>query len=158
MFSYRSYRLRDRRQKEPSTKKVNVMIRDFVKYRSTTKQEPFNGSDGITVLQFLAQVVEDVEHVELPECVALKALRHCLSGQARQMFDSAAGILPGSSGLASWSEAVQYLLRTYATDANIEKALSKLRITTQNDGEDEYTYSDRLQHAEQRAGNVYRWH
>ena len=101
--------------------------------------------------------MEDVELVQLSEAQALIAIKHCLSGQAKSLFQAALGILPGSNSLNSWSEAVQYLLQTYATDSAIEEAIEALNATSQKANEHEKAFSARFIQAEQRCGNVHRW-
>ena len=133
-------------------------MKEFLTHRELSRKgDKFDGRDGITILSFLERLVEDVELVGLSEAQALIAVRHCLAGSAKELFSSAAGILPGGSGIASWPEAVQYLLQTYATDLAIERSIEATQSLRQQVGEDEKAYSARFTLAEQRCGNVHRW-
>ena len=157
LLSYRQYRLKDRRQKSRSGDS-NRKLKEFLRHRELARRgERFDGRDGITILHFLEKVVEDVELVGLSEAQALLAIRHCLAGTAKALFTSASGILPGGSGIRSWSEAVQYLLLTYATDSAIEAAIEAIQAMRQQANEDEKAFSARMTLAEQRCGNVHRW-
>ena len=157
LLSYRHYRLRNRSQKA-KPEQANRKVRELIKLRETVRRgERFDGQDGITVLTFLERLVEDVELCSMSEAQAFMAMDACLSGQAKVLFKAASGILPGGSGLRSWSEAIQYLLLTYATDTAIEEALSALKASRQRPNEDERAYSARFTQAEQRCGNVHRW-
>ena len=61
----------------------------------------------------------------------------------------------GEGGLTCWPEAVQYLLRSYATANHIRAAVLALRDVRQHPTEDEQTYSGRLAKAEIRCGNIH---
>ena len=157
LLSYRRYRLRNRSQKAKPDQ-ANRKVKEFLKHREIVRKgERFDGQDGITVLTFLERLVEDVELCSMSEAQALRAMDSCLTGQAKVLFKAATGILPGGSGLRSWSEAIQYLLQTYATDTAIEEALEALKATRQRATEDEKAYSARFTQAEHRCGNVHRW-
>ena len=157
LLSYRQYRLRNRSQRS-RTGSSNRKVKEFLRHREIARKgERFEGRDGITILHFLEKVVEDVELVGLSEAQALLAIGHCLSGQARALFQSASGILPGGNGIASWAEAVQYLLQTYATDRAIEEAIRAMEALSQRADEDEKQFAARFTLAEQRCGNVHRW-
>lgn len=57
--------------------------------------------------------------------------------------------------MSSWPEAVQYLLRSYATSNAIRAAILALRDIAQRPLEDEEEYSSRLNKAAIRCGNVH---
>ena len=60
----------------------------------------------------------------------------------------------GSSGVASWTEAVQYFLRTYATPSAISNAAAASSNITQEWNEYEKEYADLINEAACRCGNV----
>ncbi|CAN8069909.1 unnamed protein product [Agarophyton chilense] len=58
-------------------------------------------------------------------------------------------------GVTCWPEAVQYLLRSYATNSATQQAIRALRDTRQRPGESETDYSSRRNKAFHRCGNFY---
>lgn len=158
VLSYRTYRLRNtsHRRKSKETGKVKDQIR---RMEITLRKQMFSGTDGILVLNFLACFVREANILEMSEAQAYLALPQFLQGFALSQFeavrDSSAG---GDGGVRCWPEAVQYLLRSYATSNEIQRAMMDLRNVTQNPGEDERDYSTRLEDACRRVGNVHSLH
>ena len=79
-----------------------------------------------------------------------------LIGDVEKLFRAAQ--CAGSTALEggeNWPQAVQYLLRTYATPNVIRDAVSQARAISQKDDEDEVAYSTRLYKALYRCGNIF---
>ena len=55
-------------------------------------------------------------------------------------------------GIYNWPTAVNWLIRVYATDTNIERALSEFRSIKQKPNEEEESYYQRLMAAHARCG------
>ena len=119
------------------------------------KKFRFDGTDPIKILTFLAKFVEEADILRMSEAQAFIALPTFLSGQAQQQFNAVCGASFEEGGVSCWPEAVQYLLRSYTTSANINEAIARLRSTIQSADETEMQYSSRLNNAFVRCGNVY---
>eukprot|EP00171_Calliarthron_tuberculosum_P004452 IDg4452t1 len=63
---------------------------------------------------------------------------------------NAAGATP--NGIWNWPSAVNWLLRSYARDDALDRALTALRTMSQNPGEEEDAYMQRLTNAHARCG------
>ena len=109
----------------------------------------------MAILGFLFSFVTECETNYMKESQALVAVKYFLHGQVRTQFDAARKIRSKDGGVSYWPEAVQYLLRTYATNDAISGALLDLRDTRQKPNESEIDYSARLLDAEYRCGNVH---
>ena len=152
LLNYRYYRLRvghprDRRR-DPDA------VRDCLSRLKTTSPDlGFDGKDGILVLDFLATFVSDAETLGYTEEQAFLVLPFLLSGFAKDQYSSARGVSRRDGGIQAWPDAVQFLLRSFATNEAIQSALSSLKDIRQREGEDELDYSTRLNRAERRCGN-----
>ena len=87
--------------------------------------------------------------------MALTALPHLLSPPAKEAYESQKGLHRKSQGIASWAATVNCLFCTYATNHEIEQALSTLRETRQKPGELETEYATRMSTALGRCGDVH---
>ena len=152
LLNYRYYRLRegDRRQRH---KDPDVVRECLSRLRTSTPDLGFDGKDGILVLDFLATFVSDAETLGYTEEQAYLVLPFLLSGFAKDQFLSAKGVSRRDGGIQAWPDAVQFLLRSFATNEAIQSALTMLKDISQRDGEDELDYSTRLNRAERRCGN-----
>ena len=120
------------------------------------KEFRFNGQDPIRVLSFLAKFVEEAELLHMTEAQAFLALPKLLLGFAKEQYDSVRGSADASEGgVSCWPEAVQYLLRSYATSSAINAAITALRAVTQTAQESERDFSSRLSLAFARCGNAH---
>lgn len=151
---YRYYRLQ-RRSSSRSGRETGK-VKDHVRRMATAASDlRFDGSDPISVLEFLARFVEEADILEMKESQALLALSYFLRKDALAQFRAAQSSSPEEGGIRYWPEAVQYLLRNYATDNAISAALLELRDMKQKTSEDEMTFSARLMAAEVRCGNIH---
>jgi hypothetical protein len=120
----------------------------------TLKERKFDGSDPILIFDFLGRLTEECDTLKMSEGQAFIALPHFLKGRAETQYRASANS-SRSGGVSSWPEAVQYLLRTYATPAAIRKATKEFNSVTQEWDEDETTYAARVNEAAYRCGNVH---
>ena len=87
------------------------------------KDHSFDGNDPIRVLDFLARMVTEADMLDMSEAQAFVALPCFLKGTVRTQYDSNLTGGSGLGGVSCWPEAVQYLLRTYATHSARREAL-----------------------------------
>ena len=150
LVDYRQYRLRDERNVR--TGRETTKTKDHISRLALVLQDlKFDGTDEIMILHFLARFVTEADTLEMSEGQAYLALPHFLRGMAEAEFRSTADTPVG--GVTCWPEAVNYLLRSYATNEAIQTALLALRDVRQRDGETELDYNTRLNKAERRCGN-----
>lgn len=154
LLSYRTYRLRNRRQKRSG--KETGKVRDHLKRLGLTmKDASFNGDDPILVLEFLTRFADEADTLEMSEAQAFVALPYFLKGQAATLYRSTKSASSRRGGVSVYPEAVQYLLRTYATPSAIREAVQTVRSMAQKPNEGELTYGMRLSKASNRCGNVF---
>ena len=155
LLSYRYYRLN--RTTHSRSAKETGKVRDHIKRLELTMQRHrFSGEDPILVLDFLNKMVDEANTLGMSEAQAYLSLPYFLSGSAESQFRAVRTASTSShGGISCWPEAVQYLLRTYATPAAIRDAIQNLRETRQKPGETETAFSVRLNEACFRCGNVY---
>ena len=72
------------------------------------------------------------------------ALPHLLNPPAKEAYGSHRGYFRRNQGIAVWPTAVNWLLRTYGTNMQIEQALSVVRDLRQKPGEVETEYATRM--------------
>ena len=154
LLDYRYYRLKRTSRKRSS--RETGKVKEYVKrIEYTLKEFRFDGTDPIKILAFLAKYVEEADILRMSEAQAFIALPKVLSGHAQEQFNAVRGASVEEGGVSCRPEAVQYLLRSYATSANINEAIARLRSTIQRADETEMQYSSRLNNAFVRCGNVY---
>ena len=153
LMNYRYYRLADTRQVRSAedTKRLRDQAKTFQSTFDTTK---FSGEDPIMVFDFLMKFVEEADTLNVSEAHAFIILPKVLKGRAERWLRS---VRNGSrsGGVTCWPEAVNSLLRTYATSSAIRNAVNNLRNIRQQPREEEMEYSGRLNDAAHRCGNVY---
>ena len=116
----------------------------------------FTGEEPILVLDFLRRFFGEAEQLAMSEDQAYIALPFFLEGEAKIHYEAVLDtISEGEGGVTCWPEAVQYLLRSYATANHIRAAVLALRDVRHHPTEDEQTYSGRLAKAEIRCGNIH---
>ena len=82
------------------------------------------------------------------------ALPHFLSDNTRTQYRAMQSD-SRRSGVTCWPEGVQYLLRTYATPAEIRNATNELRNVRKSVDEDELSYGARINDVAYRCGNIH---
>lgn len=154
-MSYRCYRLGNTDMGR--TPEGTGRVKDCIKRLSLPLHNlHFTGEDPILVLRFLERFVYEAGFIRMTEGQAYTALPFFLRGQAEDQFNAVSGSARAAEGgITCWPEAVQFLLRSYATNTNTHEAILALRHTQQKPGETETDYSARLLNAFKRCGNVY---
>ena len=154
LVNYRYYRLK--RRSSTRTGRETGKVKDHIRRLATAVNGlKFDGSDPIAILNFLTRFTEEADILEMKESQAFIALPHFLAKTALEHYRAARDASPREGGVTAWPEAVQYLLRNYATNDAISEALLVLRDIRQSPAEDETAYSTRLMAAELRCGNVH---
>ena len=128
LLSYRTYRLRNPQTYLSSSRRTAVRkIRRNIP-RKVKKDNTFTGEDGVLVLDFLAKSVQEFDTQEMNEGQAIRLLPEFLSGIALRQYTSVSQTAGSHQGKVSvWPEAVQWLLRSFATDEAIRQAVLALR-------------------------------
>ena len=120
------------------------------------KDNTFTGEDGVLVLDFLARLVQEFDTQEMNEGQAIRLLPEFLSGIALRQYTSVSQTAGSHHGKVSvWPKAVQWLLRSFATDEAIRQAVLALREVQQRPSEDEMEFYIRLTDASNRCENVF---
>lgn len=92
----------------------------------------FDPEDPTFILNFLAVYSSQNNALGLSEHEAYRALPYFLSKNALDHFRTAGQTSSSDSrAVTNWLSAVQFLLRKYASNANIQEALENLRAITQ---------------------------
>ena len=86
----------------------------------TLKERKFDATDPILIFDFLARFHEEWDTLKMSERRALVELPHFHKWKAELQYRASANSA-GTGRVSSWSEAVQYLLRTYDTTAAIRQ-------------------------------------
>lgn len=151
---YRTYRLEQGRGRMDV--RTNRNTRKKVKDLEVTMAgHKFDGKDPIKVIGFLRRLKRDADRNDMTESSLFLALPYMLRGEAQDAFEAAQDDGHSRRSVQDWTTACDWLLRTYATNANIADALMDLSRTRQSAEEDETKYSTRLRNAVKRCGNVH---
>ncbi len=155
VLSYKTYRLMDTNPGEGSR---SESLPSFAVFQTTQADLKLDGADPISILTFLAAFKEKADPNRISEVSAKLVLRYCMAGKAKMAFSAALHVNAVDSlsmGIRTWPEAVQWLLRTYAKDSYIQRAVQDLRALRQKDGETETNFGDRLIAKFSRLGGVF---
>jgi len=153
LLNYRYYRLSDTRQTR-SAMETKLLREQTKSFQTSFDKTKFNGEDPVMVFDFLMKFVEEADTLHVSEAHAFLILPKVLSGRAdRQLRSVRNGSRSG--GVTCWPEAVNYLLRTYATAAATRNACNDFRNIRQQAREEEVDFSGRLNDAAHRCGNVF---
>ena len=153
LLSYRYYRLKRviQTRNSSSTTRLISLIKNL---ELTFSERKFDGKDPILILDFLARFTEECDILGMTEGQAFMALPKFLAKTAATQY-RARQHGGHAGGITAWPEAVQYLLRTYATPGAIRRATSDLRTIRQLPDEDESAYAARINEAAYRCGNIH---
>ncbi|CAN8062282.1 unnamed protein product [Agarophyton chilense] len=155
VLNYRYYRLKVKSKKRSG--RETAKVKDHIKRLKIGHNDlRFDGKTPILVIEFLNRFVADGDTLEMSEPQEFGSLPNFLKGFALEQYRSVCGSLTADEGGDnSWTEAVQYLLRSYATSNAIHQAILDLRDVTQKPEEGKAEYSSRLNKASVRCGNVH---
>ena len=148
--SYRAYRLRLDAEtvSEYERGHLSRIVRHVTSLRPTL--EPFTGKEPIKLLAFLREIVSGFDTENVSEGVAMLAVRHFLADDALRFYNKfvAAGVRALSISLPPvWPVLVHQLLRRYCTDKVLGDAYDRVTRMTQDKGEDELRFADRIEDA-----------
>ena len=132
LLSYRTYRLRNPQTYLSSSWRTAVRnIRRDIPPK-VKRDNTFSGEDGVLVLDFLAKLVQEFDTQEMNEGQAIRLLPEFLIGMALRQYTSVSQTARFHHGKVSvWPEAVQWSLRSFATDEAIRQAVLALREVQQ---------------------------
>ena len=152
LLNYRYYRLQRTRVTRSSERTLEV--KKHIKSLDLSLRKKFTGKDPVMILNFLTRFVEEADIIKMTEAQALLALPHYLMDSAETQFRAS---IKGarSGGITSFPEAIQYLLRTYATPSALREAVNAVRDIRQQANETENEYNIRLSNACDRCGNAF---
>ena len=127
LLSYRTYRLRNPRTYLSSSRRTAVQnIRRDIPPK-VKRDNTSSGEDGVLVLDFLAKLVQEFDRQEMNEGQAIRLLPEFLSGMALRQYTYVSQTAGSHHRKVSvWPEAVQWLLRSFATDEAIRQAVLAL--------------------------------
>lgn len=153
LLSYRYYRLM--RLDATRTSRETLDVKKHLKsLELSLKEHMFSGKDPVTVLNFLTRFVEEADTIGMTEAQALVALPKFMMEPAESQFRASRNGAR-SGGITAFPEAVQYLLRTYATPSVLREAVNAVYDIRQQPNENEMEYSVRLNTACGRCGNAF---
>ena len=121
----------------------------------------FNGKDPITVLPFLAKFKEACDKNRINEGMAVYCFKKFLSGApqhlvaSRLVGESMATDAQQTDMLTSYSEVVNFLLHTYATEDAMLEAVQDVENCRQSSNMNEQAFADRLWELALRCGTVF---
>ena len=154
-LSYRTYGL----QNTDSTQDRDVFANSYKQRRrieATMRDAKFDGSKPIEALSFLRMFKTQCDKNAISEGAALLLLPDFLVGDAEQIYQNELELGDeGVGGTTSYCHAVQFILRRYAADRYIDRAVEELENARQKDNEDETAYARRLQSKAKCFGGVY---
>ena len=152
LMSVRYYRLAD--TTETRTQDLTTRLHRVLKnLELTMKEHKFSGEDPILVFDFLGRTVEEADTLAMNEGQLVICLPHLLTKTAAERYRSIAPRARGGQ-MTRWPEAVQYLLRTYGTDREIQQAVEYLEGLHQATNEKEDAFAARVSSAAYRCGNI----
>ena len=124
--SYRRYRLRLRESRATPGISRNLGVWQR-RISHVMQRNTFTGRRPLALLNFLASYKRVLDHNEIPEVGGLLLMHNFLQGDALSLFETMMNDAGSdTAGFTAWPHAVQFLLETYATDVNIEKAVDDL--------------------------------
>jgi len=155
VLSYRRYRLlnTDPTQNADVTAAVGLHIR---RLEHSFRSRKFTGAEPLAIIGFLDHFRRECDLNSLSEGAAILCLPKFLDGDAYVTYD--AHLALGSEeigGFSSYPAAVNFLLRMYATDANIELAVQAFETLAQEPNEDVQDFARRVRKVARATGGVH---
>ena len=125
------------------------------------KTHTFGGQDPIAVLRFLARFNLACDHNGVSEGAAVWCFQFYLTGQAHALLQSRLHVNTMAADgeqrelLDTYTEVVNFLLSTYATDEVISEAVGDVTSFLQSSNMTEEVYSNQLWDKALRCGTVF---
>ena len=155
-LSYRRYRLHNRGSVLNSDVTRNLGKWQRRLSHRMAERNMFSGTRPVAILNFLAAYKNALDGEFIPEVAGLVLMHHYLYGEALTLFETMMNDAGAeSAGFASWPHAVQFLLETYATDLNIEKAIDDLERIRLDPKETISQFKTRLTRAARELAGAY---
>ncbi len=142
-MNYRYYRLPTPRSYDPVAADAQV-VQDPVGALEAPASEEIRRIGTDHVFDFLDRYREPCRATRGSEEEAFLLLTDCLEGRAKALYDSVSRSNRSETGIYSWCSAVNWVLRTFATDENVSRAVSRLNSARQAASEDEDAYFERF--------------
>lgn len=98
------------------------------------------------------EALANAENLDMTESQAFCVLPSFLDSPAKYHYSAAVALSGSGSGVWNWPSAVNWLLRTYASDELLNQALNALRRATQKSNEDEGVFLQRINLLHARCG------
>jgi len=155
VLNYRRYRLvnTDPRQDADITAEVGLHVR---RLDHSLKTRKFTGLKPVGVISFLDHFKRECDMNRISEGAALLCLPKFLDGDAFISFDANQSIgFEDVGGFSTYPAAVNYLLRTYASDVNIEAAVDAFESIQQDEKESVQDFARRVRKTARECGGVY---
>lgn len=152
---YRRYRLLQRnvRMGPEVSRNIGIWTR---RLEYVMGKHVFSGTNPVACLKFLSVFKTQLDNEGVPEAGALKVWPSFLSGDALDVFNGMTEDGDGELGcFTTWSEAVQFFLRTYAKDQHLEDAVEKLDRLTQGETEGVMDFYRKLTRAARDLAGVF---
>lgn len=118
------------------------------------KDLAFDVSGPVVVLEFLNSLTDECDTLEMSEAQAFIAVQYFLKGDAYALFRSSKAISRSTDEISCWPEAIQFLLKTYATPSVLREAMIHARKLSQGAKEPETAFGTRVSKAYNRIDNV----
>ena len=155
VLTYRRYRLQntDPRQDSEVTAVTRLNIR---RLEHSFRSRKFTGVKPLAVLSFLEHFKRECDMNAISEGAAMLCLPKFLDGDAFITFDANMSIgYEDVGGFATYPAAINFLLRTFASDANIEAAVQEFEALKQDSAESVHDFSRRVRKTARECGGVY---
>eukprot|EP00171_Calliarthron_tuberculosum_P008308 IDg8308t1 len=143
-LSYRIYRLNDTSQ--ASSDKVSAKIGQYNRLtRHAMEGHTFSDERPIEVLPFLSQFRTTCNHNGISEAAAVRLLPKYLKGEAKKNFQSYSMLRSSRlRGFSSYTESVQHLLKSFASEEVIIAAVFEFYSLKKGDKEEEMEFGLRF--------------
>mgnify|MGYP002259872596 FL=1 len=145
-MSVETYRLDDRSTERSSRSSTNKLVNNV---RHLFTGDPFDGSDPVTVINFLEELKSAFDEADLGEGDAKHLVKYFLSGEASSLFKGL-----GSRDRSSYPRILRWLLRTYVRETMLQDARENFLTRTQRSNETELDYSKELRALARRCGGM----
>lgn len=107
-----------------NTRKLGIWIRHL---KHSMERNTFDGRNPVSVLSFLAEFKRACDGESVPEAAALQIAPYFLDGHPREISEGTMDDANAGFGdFNTWPHAMRFLLETYSTDANLERAIDDI--------------------------------
>ena len=147
VIDYRMYRLANM-SSVPSENEMTNMYRFKKRIDALyTTLGKFDGSEPIAFLNFITTFREALNGFNLSEGIGVRMMSYFLELDAETAYEtqvSPGTVVEGSAMAGTWPHVVNMFLQRYLTDEVLQAAYDKVTRATQNPGEDELQFAQRV--------------